>query len=148
MDWGSLPTWAVFKPGQLSHWGSCHTGAVVYLDSCPTWTVVQPGQLSYLGSCPTWAVVAWTVVCLDSCHLGSCRGTLRRPSPTIINHHDLPLTIMINRYQSQAIINHQDLPLTINNHHDLPLTIMSNRYQSQAIINHHDLPLTIMSNRY
>ena len=68
----SFQTWAVFKPGQLSHWGSCHPGAVVYLGSCPTWAVVQPGQLSYLGSClpgqllpgqlSAWAVVAWAVV--------------------------------------------------------------------------------------
>ena len=71
-NWGSFQTWAVFKPGQLSHWGSCHPGAVVYLGSCPTWAVVQPGQLSYLGSClpgqlspgqlSAWAVVAWAVV--------------------------------------------------------------------------------------
>ena len=33
---GSFQTWAVFKPGQLSHWGSCHPGAVVFLGSCPT----------------------------------------------------------------------------------------------------------------
>ena len=26
---GSFQTWAVFKPGQFSNLGSCHTGAVV-----------------------------------------------------------------------------------------------------------------------
>ena len=69
---GDIPPNRVFKPGQLSHWDSCHPGAVVYLGSCPTWAVVQPGQLSYLGSClpgqlspgqlSDWAVVARAVV--------------------------------------------------------------------------------------
>ena len=77
---GATPLYTlVFKPGQLSHWGSCHTGAVVYLDSCPTWAVVQPGQLSYLGSClpgqlspgqlSAWTVVTWAVVVAPEIYL-------------------------------------------------------------------------------
>ena len=60
-------TGAVFKPGQFSNLGSCHTGAVVTLGQLSTWAVVLPGQLSNLGSCLTWAVVY-----LGSCCLGSC----------------------------------------------------------------------------
>ena len=60
---------AVFKPGQLSPWGSCLPGQLSYLGSCPTWAVVLPGHLS------TWAVVTWAVVCLGSCRLGSCPST-------------------------------------------------------------------------
>ena len=77
---GSFQTWAcaVVTLGQLSHWGSCHPGAVVYLGSCPTWAIVLPGQLS------TWAVVAWPVVCLGSCRLGSCPSTLVIPRTAII----------------------------------------------------------------
>ena len=48
------------KPGQFSHWGSCHSGAVVYLGSCPTWAVVLFEQLS------AWAFVAWADVLAPS----------------------------------------------------------------------------------
>ena len=38
-------------PGQLSHWGTCLTMAVVLPLRLSTWTVVALEQLSYLGSC-------------------------------------------------------------------------------------------------